>query len=227
MKRRNATQGAVSIQSAIDELQRNFKLLNNHYFDGKLERPIITIQADVTSGCYGWISAHKVWSDKENIWYREINLCAEYLSRPADEVITTLTHEMCHLYNLQHNIQDTSRGGTYHNRNFRNIAEKCGLVVGKSEKYGFCITTPSNELKAFVQKNTRAGCFRHARIKTYRDGTPKTTTKGEDGREKTVSRTKQSMRKYKCPLCGLIIRASRDISGLVSCVTCDELFVCG
>jgi len=61
-------------------------------------------------------------------------------------------------------------------------------------------------------------------MKTYRDGTPKTTTKGEDGREKTTSRTKQSMRKYRCPSCGLIIRASKDVSGKIMCVDCNEIF---
>ena len=38
--------GQVTIQSAIDELQRMFKLLNATYFNGELERPVITILTD-------------------------------------------------------------------------------------------------------------------------------------------------------------------------------------
>ena len=216
--------GEITIQSAIDELQRAFKLLNERYFNNELEKPVITILVDSTTGAYGWISASKVWSSKDNKWFREINICAEYLNRPAVEVITTLMHEMCHLYNVQNGIKDTSRAGTYHNEKFKTVAERNGLIVEKSEKYGYCITKPGKELKELVKKNVRAGCFKLERMKTYRDGTLKTTTKGEDGREKTTSRTKQSMRKYLCPSCGLIIRASKDVSGKIMCVDCKELF---
>jgi len=217
--------GKVTIYSAIDELQRNFKLLNETYFNNELERPVITIQTDTTSGAYGWISVNKVWSSKDDAWFREINLCAEHMNRPAELVITTLLHEMVHLYNIQRGVQDTSRSGTYHNQKFKEIAERSGLIVEKNDKYGFCITKPTQELIDLVKKHTRAGCFKLERMKTYRDGTPKTTTTGEDGKERTTSRTKQSMRKYSCPVCGLIIRASKDVSGKISCVGCEALFI--
>jgi len=217
--------GQVTIQSAIDELQRNFKMLNEVYFNNELEKPVITILTDITSGAYGWITVNKVWSSKDNKWFREINLCAEYLNRDTEFVITTLLHEMCHLYNIQNDIQDTSRGGTYHNKKFKEIAEKSGLLVEKSDKYGYCITKPTQELIDLVKAKTRAGCFKLERMKTYRDGTPKTTTTGKDGKERTTSRTKQSTRKYKCPVCELIIRASKDVTGKLMCVDCDEIFV--
>jgi len=215
----------ITIFSAIDELQRNFKKLNDIYFNSQLEKPVITILTDNKGGAYGWISLHKVWSSKDKKYFREINLCAEYLNRPIEFVITTLLHEMCHLYNIQNNIQDCSRAGTYHNSKFKEIAEKCGLIVEKSDTYGYCITKPSDELIEYVKENCRTGCFKLERMKTYRDGTPKTTKTGTDGKEKTTSRTKQSMRKYHCPKCGLIIRASKDITGKLLCVDCNEILV--
>jgi len=217
--------GQVTIYSAIDELQRNFKLLNDTYFSGELEKPVITIQTDTTSGAYGWISQAKVWSSKDEKWFREINLCAEHLNRDTELVITTLLHEMCHLYNIQRGVQDTSRSGTYHNANFKEVAERSGLIVEKNNKYGYCITKPSLGLIQLVKSKTRAGCFKLERMKTYKNGTPKTTTTGEDGKEKTTSRTKQSTRKYECPECGLIVRASKDVAGKIKCVDCDMIFV--
>ena len=196
-----------------------FRLLNAIYFNGELERPVITILTDVTSGAYGWISVAKVWSSKDNAWFREINLCAEYLNRPPELVITTLMHEMCHLLNIQRGIQDTSRAGSYHNRQFKETAEARGLIVEKSPKYGFCVTKPSPEFTELVKSKCRAGCFKLERQKAYRDGTPKVTTTGGDGREKTVSRTKQSSRKYICHDCGLIVRATREAN--VKCGDCD------
>lgn len=90
----------VTILSAVDELQRMFKGLNALFFDNELEKVIITIQTDVTKGAYAWISTAPVWSDKDNRSYREINIVAEYLNREPALVISSLLHEMCHLYNL-------------------------------------------------------------------------------------------------------------------------------
>jgi len=212
--------GQITIQSAIDELQRMFKFFNAHYFNNELERPVITILADSTSGAYGWISENKVWSSKSNAWFREINLCAEYLNRAPELVITTLMHEMCHLYNIQHGVKDTSRNGTYHNAAFRDTAEARGLIVEKHKTYGYCIATPSPEFTELVNEHCRAGCFKLERIKTYRDGTPKVTKTGSDGKEKTVSRTKQSSRKYVCPNCKLIARTTKEAR--LVCWDCEK-----
>jgi len=211
--------GEITIQSAIDELQRMFKLLNATYFNNELERPVITILTDTTSGAYGWISVAKVWSSKDNAWFREINLCAEHLNRAPELIVTTLMHEMCHLFNIQRGIQDTSRAGTYHNREFKNVAEARGLIVEKNAKYGYCVTKPTPEFTQLVKKNCRTGCFKLERQKTYRDGTPKITKTGSDGKEKTVTRTKQSSRKYICPNCGVIVRATKDVN--IKCGDCD------
>jgi len=196
-----------------------FRLLNATYFNGELERPVISILTDVTSGAYGWISVAKLWNSKDNAWFREINLCAEYLNRPPELVITTLMHEMCHLLNIQRGIQDTSRAGTYHNRHFKEAAEVRGLIVLKDPKYGYCATKPSPEFTELVKTKCRTGCFKLERLKTYRDGTPKVTTTGGDGREKTVSRTRQSSRKYICKKCGIIIRATKEVN--VICGDCN------
>ena len=214
------TKREATIQSAIDELQRMFKLLNSTYFNNELERPIITIHTDTTSGAYGWITVNKVWSSLDDSWYREINICAEHLNRPPELVITTLMHEMCHLYNLNRNVQDTSRHGTYHNKEFRKVAESRELLVEKNPIYGYCITRPSPEFTELINENCRAGCFKLKREKTYRNGTPKVTVTGIDGKEKTVSRTKQSYRKYICPKCGVTVRATKDVN--IRCDDCDQ-----
>jgi hypothetical protein len=212
--------GEITIQSAIDELQRMFKLLNVHYFNGELERPVITILTDYKGGAYGWISVNKVWSSKDNAWFREINLCAEYLNRPPELVITTLHHECCHLWNIQNGVQDCSRKGQYHNAHFKEVAEARGLIVRHHQTCGWCITEPSPAFTDLVLKNCRAGCFKLERLKTYRDGTPKVTKPGADGREVTVTRTKQSYRKHTCPECGLTARTTRDAT--LICGDCNE-----
>ena len=40
-------------------------------------------------------------------------------------------------------------------------------MVEKSDKYGYCITKPTQELIDLVRAKTRAGCFKLERMKTY------------------------------------------------------------
>jgi DNA-directed RNA polymerase subunit RPC12/RpoP len=200
-----------------------FKLLNATYFGNELERPVITILTDTTSGAYGWISINKVWASKDNAWFREINICAEYLTRPPELVIATLMHEMCHLLNIQRGIQDTSRKGAYHNQHFKDVAETHGLIVEKSNLHGYCITKPTPEFTELVKNKCRAGCFKLERAKTYRDGTLKITKTGAGGKETTISRTKQSSRRYVCTECGTIVRATKAVN--IVCGDCGVTMV--
>ena len=73
----------VSLKPVIDELETLFSKFNKAFFEGKLEKPVITVSPDHTRGAYGWCTSWKAWQDgtKEGGYY-EINLCAEYLNRP-------------------------------------------------------------------------------------------------------------------------------------------------
>lgn len=66
----------------------------------------------------------------------EIVLNAAYLDRPAEDVMTTLLHEMAHAYANENNIWDTSRGGRYHNGRFGELAVRLGVHVVKDPKIG-------------------------------------------------------------------------------------------
>lgn len=128
----------VSLKPVIEELEVLFDKFNKAFFEGKLEKPVITVSPDSTRGAYGWCTGWKAWKNgSEGEGFYEINLCAEYLNRPFEETCSTLIHEMCHLWNLQEGTQDTSRGGTYHNKRFKEAAETHGLTVEKTVKHGW------------------------------------------------------------------------------------------
>lgn len=148
----------VSLKPVIDELETLFSKFNKAFFEGKLEKPVITVSPDHTRGAYGWCTGWKAWQDGTNEGgYYEINLCAEYLNRPFEETCGTLLHEMVHLQNLQDNVQDTSRSGSYHNRKFKETAEAHGLTVEKGEKYGWHKTTLNPQAEAFVKSLGKSG----------------------------------------------------------------------
>ena len=200
---------SASLKPVISELESLFSTFNKAFFEGKLEQPVITVSPDNTRGAYGWCTGWKAWQDgtKEGGFY-EINLCAEYLNRPFEETCCTLIHEMVHLWNLQEGVQDTSRSGTYHNKNFKIAAEAHGLIVEKSAKYGFSTTTLAPATLNFIQAMEKTG------FSLVRPKVP--SLKGS-------SKSGSSSRKYVCPCCGTIIRATKEVR--VICADCDIEFV--
>ena len=106
----------TNYQRTAQYLNKVFKLINEEYFNNELEVPTITIQSTV--GAYGHVSVNKVWHN-DTIATHELNLSADYLNRPIENIVATLIHEGCHLYALQNNIKDTSNRGIYHNKRFR------------------------------------------------------------------------------------------------------------
>ena len=117
------------------QLEKLFRLLNEDFFDGQLETPIITIQS--TPRAYGHYSVHPIWTVNGQENRHEINIGAGTLDREIEYTVATLLHEMVHMYNgTVLKVQDCSRGGTYHNKQFQQTAESVGLIVTKSDAYG-------------------------------------------------------------------------------------------
>lgn len=188
---------------AAGYLKKLFDMLNNDFFSGELERPVITIQS--TPRAYGHYTLFDAWNVKGE-GSKEINIGAGTLARPIENVIATLLHEMCHQYNdtILH-VQDCSRGGTYHNRLFRQTAEAHGLSVSRSDKYGWSRTEPSEQILDWVltngltdiQLNRNEFCVFVSGGSAVAGGTTFPPSRGN------------SYRRYVCPKCGLIVRATK------------------
>lgn len=203
---------------AAGQLEKMFRKLNEHYFEGTLEEPIITITPQRTS--YGYCTTCRNIRVKENDKH-EISISSYFLGRPIEETTATLVHEMVHLWNLQNGIQDCSRGGTYHNKKFKEKAEKCGLKIDHDEKYGWTITNPTEELIEFIISEgwteiqiNETGILR---IGIKGKGTP-----GDD--EQTPTPRKTSW-KWICPNCGMIVRSTKDLTGKIACVDCIKTMI--
>ena len=78
------------------------------------------------------------------------NISSATLDRPIEETASTLLHEMVHEYCMESGIKDTSNNGVYHNRRFKEQAEAHSLEVAHHDKYGWTITSPSEELLDFI-----------------------------------------------------------------------------
>ncbi len=199
----------LQISTIVKKTEELFDLFNQHFYDGELARPAITVSPDGGRGAYGWCSVQEVWKTEREM-YREINICAEYLDRPMTEVCATMLHEMAHLHNLLHKVEDTSNNGYYHNMKFKATAEAHGLHIEKHQKYGWTITTLAPEAEAWVKETLGDEAINASRL-----------PEGGTGKEKGKKSKNRSI-KYVCPECGAIIRATKEVN--VICGDCDVPF---
>lgn len=108
---------ATSLKPVIEKLESLFSSFNQKFYNGELQTPVITVSPDTTKGAYGWCTSWKAWSNldpdskttdisqmskadldaMQNEGFYEINICAEHLARPFEQVAETLLHEMVHL----------------------------------------------------------------------------------------------------------------------------------
>lgn len=182
-----------------------FNLFNEHYFENKLPKVIITFESGYKKGAFGWIYTKPTWEQSRQERFN-INISSDFLDRDIYSVMATLLHEMCHLYALENSIKDTSRAGIYHNKKFKEIAESHGLEVFEEDKIGFGRTKPTEETKSFIDSNSGVISFEVKKMRPVEK---------EGGEEKP----KQSRRKYVCPCCGTQITATKEVR-----VICGDCF---
>ena len=196
-------------------LEKIFRSLNADWFSGELEEPIITIQS--TPRAYGHVTVAKTWKRKDEDRH-ELNLGAETLNRPIENVVATIMHEMVHLYNIANGVQDCSRGGTYHNKRFRDEAERRGLNVSHHPTYGWTITEPADELMEYILDQ---GWSEISMNRGYGwTPPPSGGAKTGNGELGTVEPKKSSTRKLQCPCCGNSVRATKAVR--IMCMDCME-----
>lgn len=217
------------LKNMQEVLEYGFEVLNKVYFDSALPPIVITIMSAPRSN--GHFTVNREWRvDEER--YHEINISAEHLDRNIEAIMSTLMHECIHYYCSLHNIRCVSSNGRYHNKKFKQEAEKRGLIITQGKYIGWSITQPSDE---FIKVIKEHGIEKPMDIN--RDGIlvdlaamialmgGKNGAQGASGIDGLTvpGKPKCSTRKYICPCCGNSFRATKDIN--VKCMDCDEQFI--
>lgn len=183
-------------------LENAFDVLNKIYFNNTLPKAIITIQS--TPKAYGYFTLNKVWKDKQNSFH-EINIGAEYLNRPIENVMATMVHEMVHMFCFINGIADTSNGKRYHNKRFRVEAEKRDLKIEYAQYIGYSVTSPTEKLVGVLKQHGLYEVIEHCRIAPNKIEPP-------PNGGGSVSKRKSSTRKYVCAGCGMSVRATKEVN---------------
>lgn len=73
----------VTLKPVIEKLESLFSTFNKRFYNGELEKPVITVSPDEGRNAYGWCTSWKAWKKAEDkdVGFYEINICSEYLTR--------------------------------------------------------------------------------------------------------------------------------------------------
>ena len=109
--------------SVSNEIEKIFNAFNELYFDSKLPPPLVTY-----GNCsYGTLNKNAVVKNG-SLYSHELMLPVEILNNSIDEIAACVLHNMIHIYDYVYDKHMVSRGDTYHNKRFKEFAEKCGLT---------------------------------------------------------------------------------------------------
>lgn len=203
---------------AVNKLNKMFGYANEYFFNGELPKPTITVQS--TAMAYAHITTDTVWvSDKGDSY--ELNISADYLNRPIENVVASLLHEMAHLYNMMNGIKDTS--GYYHNKKFKKTAEEIAkLNIEQDTKYGWTITSPTEATLDFIIEYGLEDFLISRKSDLYISFGASDNNGAKPKTKRPKAKGSNSI-KWICPCCGAIIRSTSEVN--VICGDCNEKFI--
>ena len=199
---------------AVCQLEKMYNTINTDLFNGELPIPIITVQS--SKGSWGHSSRSKIWKRKQDDAY-ELNISAECINECIEEIVDTLIHEAIHLYCREKGIKEVSRGGIYHNKEFKKLAEEKLLKCYYNEKIGYNTTPVGNDrLFDYILSKDWSEIKIGRGEKTISLPTGISIINIDTGEVKIST---SSTRKYQCPKCLNSCRATKDIN--IICGDCN------
>lgn len=213
----------TNMSRLVNQLEKMFRALNTDMFNNELDTPVITVTP--TSRAYAHYTPWNAWETGDT-HRREINIASGTLNRPLEAITASLLHEMVHMYNdTVLNIQDTSRGGTYHNKVFAKEAEKHGLICTRTDKYGYAHTEPSDSLLEWLLEHNELREVEMCRVEPSYTSVGIGTRSASGGIAIIGTTSKNNSRRYICPCCHTIIRATKTVN--IICGDCLERMIEG
>ena len=76
-------------------------------------------------------------------------------------IVLEMMHQMVHIYCWNQNKKDTRRGGQYHNKIFREIANEKGLIVNYNKSSGYQVIDISTIIWKDILNNSSIGEILH------------------------------------------------------------------
>lgn len=118
---KTSTELYAKIQLVIDELDKRF-------FSGAKKEKIPQLVFAVNNKCrscvISYVQPDALYDKKTDTKLQYMGINPDYLDRPIGEILSTVCHELCHVY--EHAYIHIPRGG-YHDRQWAELMRDCGL----------------------------------------------------------------------------------------------------
>ena len=192
-----------------------FHILNNRFYNGDLPDLPIYVTATTRS-----ITAFNPYVttvfDRKRKQECQFDFSDDILTNSTIDVCKRMLHVMCHYYCHINNIADTSRNHTYHNRKYKDVAEKHGLIQVRDSKYGWSISHPNIDLIQFCQNidNYSFNVFRYTHYRKD-ENNENNGLLGKNPNSHSI--------KYICPNCGNSVRATKKVN--IACLDCKTKMI--
>lgn len=189
-----------------------YDFFNRELFDNSLPLCLITIQRH--KGAFGYFSGERfasVANPKEVTDEIALNP-TQFATRKPDEVLSTLVHEMVHLW--QHHYGNPPRKG-YHDRQWAAKMHEIGLIPMANGELGGKET--GQKVTHRIEANGR---FASAVSKLLAENPAMLYHDRSNENEKERKTKSASKTKYTCPVCSLNAWAKPEVQ--LVCGTCQE-----
>lgn len=196
----------------IQILENCFSLFNEYLFGNELPLCIVTLQRSKKSRGYFHASIFENRADEKETCH-EIAMNPAHFNRSIKEILSTLVHEMCHLWQQEFGEKKSLK--SYHNKEWAEKMESIGLMAS-SDGTESGKKTGQNMTHYIIDGGRFEGLFDH---KTFRDIDIKWQSRVPVQGIKNKS-AKTSKNKFTCPNCQQNAWAKETAK--IICGDCDE-----
>ena len=213
------------IQTAINEIE-------NTFFTSKGKKGFPPLVMAIDNKCKSVVIAYvqtESLYDKKNckkLQYLGIN--PQYLDRDLKEVLATIAHELCHVY--ENEYIHIPRNG-YHDKKWEDLLKGCGLEPKYMNKSKTSVSTviPDNScftdfVDIFRQKYDKDSMFFNvvSYSQKYEKSMTDDSTDRADNADKPMKKYNRNKIKYVCPSCSSKVWGKPNLN--ILCSDCNEKF---
>lgn len=201
-------------------LQTAYDFFNTKFFDGTLPKVFFTVDWHNKKSC-GYFCPHKL-VNKEDAEAKAsvIALNPDHLAREVYEVLATLVHEMCHVWEFEEFIKDPYKLTSYHSKRFEKRLGECNLkaVINNKSRSSCSTVIPDDGIfKGIADEYLKTKEF--LTIASINAIKTEKTEGGEEAEKKAKAKNKT---KYVCTGCETNIWGKAGLN--LHCNECDMDF---
>ena len=125
----------MSVNSSVNkQFEKMFEIFNKEFFESELEMPLFRFQSKCGDGSFNPDAV----IDQGTKYSHEIIVPIEVLGDKIENIAACLLHNMIHYWAFIKGYKVSCNNDFYHNKNFKSMAEYCGLETeyDETKEYG-------------------------------------------------------------------------------------------